>query len=49
VLVIAELLRSFEARSDTRTVWEVGLLSNARLFAIVATSFALQLVIHHSR
>ena len=48
VLVIAELLRSFGARSDTRTVWEVGLLSNIRLFVIVAASFSLQLLIHHA-
>ncbi|MGE0022639.1 MAG: cation-translocating P-type ATPase [Hyphomicrobium sp.] len=48
VLVIAELLRSFGARSETRSIWEVGLFSNVRLFLIVAVSFALQLVIHHS-
>jgi Ca2+-transporting ATPase len=47
VLVIAELLRAFGARSDTHTVWEVGLLSNMRLFVIVAASFSLQMVIHH--
>jgi Ca2+-transporting ATPase len=46
-MVIAELLRSFGARSDTRTVWEVGLLSNLRLFAIVSVSVTLQILIHH--
>jgi Ca2+-transporting ATPase len=46
-LVIAELLRSFGARSEARTVFQVGLFSNMRLFAIVAASFALQLLIHH--
>jgi Ca2+-transporting ATPase len=46
-LVIAELLRAFGARSDVRTVWQVGLFSNMRLFVIVAASFALQLAIHH--
>ena len=46
-LVIAELLRAFGARSDVRTVWQVGLFSNMRLFMIVAASFALQLAIHH--
>ncbi|HEV8716872.1 MAG TPA: cation-translocating P-type ATPase [Candidatus Binatia bacterium] len=45
-LVIAELLRSFGARSETRTVFQVGLFSNIRLFAIVAISLALQLLIH---
>ncbi len=48
VLVMAELLRSFGGRSSTRTVWQIGLLSNMRLFAVVTVSFALQLVIHHS-
>lgn len=47
VLVIAELLRAFGARSNERTVWQVGLFSNLRLFGIVAASFALQLAIHH--
>ena len=47
VLVFAELRRAFGARSETRTVWEVGLLSNMRLFAIVAASFSLQMLIHH--
>lgn len=47
-LVIAELLRSFGARSDTRTVFETGLLSNMRLLVVVLASFALQLVIHHT-
>jgi P-type Ca2+ transporter type 2C len=47
VLVIDELFRAFSARSDTRTVWELGLLSNMRLFVIVAVSFGLQVAIHH--
>jgi Ca2+-transporting ATPase len=47
VLVIAELLRAFGARSNERTVWQVGLFSNLRLFGIVVASFALQLAIHH--
>lgn len=47
VLVIAELMRSFGARSNVMTVWQVGLLSNIRLFLIVMASFALQLAIHH--
>lgn len=46
-LVIAELLRSFGARSNEKTVWRIGLFSNMRLFAIVAVSFALQFLIHH--
>ncbi len=47
VLVFAELLRAFGARSETRPVWRLGLFSNLRLLAVVATSFVLQLVIHH--
>jgi len=47
VLVIEELLRSFSSRSSTRTVWEIGLLSNMRLFGVVAASFGLQLAICH--
>jgi Ca2+-transporting ATPase len=47
VLVISELLRSFGARSATRTVLEIGLFSNLRLVGIVAVGFLLQLAIHH--
>jgi Ca2+-transporting ATPase len=46
-LVIAELLRSFGARSETQTIVQIGLFSNLRLFVIVVASFALQLLIHH--
>jgi len=46
-LVIAELLRAFGARSEHRTIWQMGMFSNMRLFLIVAVSFALQLAIHH--
>jgi len=45
VLVLAELLRSFGVRSATQSIWQVGLLSNVRLLAIVAVSFVLQLAI----
>jgi Ca2+-transporting ATPase len=47
VLVFAELLRAFSARSETRPIWRVGLLTNARLAAVVAASFALQIAGHH--
>lgn len=47
VLVTAELLRAFGARSQTKTIWQVGFFSNIRLFAIVSISFSLQIVIHH--
>jgi Ca2+-transporting ATPase len=47
VLVFAELLRAFGARSEDRPLWQIGLLSNLRLFFVVAASFALQLLLHH--
>ncbi len=46
-LVITGLLRAFGARSEQRTLWQIGLFSNLRLFLIVAVSFTLQLAIHH--
>lgn len=48
VLVISELLRAFGERSESRSLWQLGLLSNVRLLVIVGASFILQLVIHHS-
>ncbi|OGT09857.1 MAG: HAD family hydrolase [Gammaproteobacteria bacterium GWE2_42_36] len=47
VLVTAELLRSFGARSNTKPIWQIGVFSNIRLFFIVSISFSLQLLIHH--
>ncbi|MBI2791812.1 MAG: cation-translocating P-type ATPase [Gammaproteobacteria bacterium] len=47
VLVTAELLRAFGARSQTKTIWQIGFLSNIRLFVIVSISFSLQIIIHH--
>lgn len=46
-LVIAELIRSFGARSNSKTLFEIGLLSNLWLFIVVTVSFSLQLLIHH--
>lgn len=43
VLVTEELLRSFGARSKTKTIREVGLFSNIRLLGVVLASFILQL------
>lgn len=47
VLVTAELLRAFGARSHEKTLWQVNIFSNLRLFFIVSFSFSLQIVIHH--
>ncbi|MFA5985278.1 MAG: HAD-IC family P-type ATPase [Methylococcaceae bacterium] len=42
-LVFAELLRSFGARSETKPVWRIPLLSNYNLLLVVVISFGLQL------
>jgi Ca2+-transporting ATPase len=47
VLVIGELLRAFGARSDARTIWQIGVLSNMRLALVVLGSIAMQVAIHH--
>jgi len=47
-LVFAELLRSFGARSETKPVWRIPLLSNLNLLLVVALSFGLQVWSHHN-
>lgn len=47
VLVTAELLRAFGARSHTKTIWQLGIFSNIRLFFIIGLSFMLQIGIHY--
>jgi Ca2+-transporting ATPase len=47
MLVFIELLRSFSVRSETQPLWRMGLFTNARLAAVVAVSFALQIAAHH--
>ncbi|HHS8492811.1 TPA: cation transporting ATPase C-terminal domain-containing protein, partial [Legionella anisa] len=37
----------FSARSQTKTIWQLGFFSNLRLFFIVSISFLLQVIIHH--
>jgi Ca2+-transporting ATPase len=48
VLVFAELLRSFGARSETRPIWRMNFLANFNLLAVVAVSFGLQVWSHHN-
>ena len=48
VLVFAELLRSFGARSDTKPVWRISLFTNISLAIVVAISFGLQVWSHHN-
>jgi Ca2+-transporting ATPase len=47
VLVFAELLRSFGARSETKPVWRISLSTNVSL-VIVAVSFGLQTWSQHN-
>ncbi len=48
VLVFAELLRSFGARSETKPVWRISLFANINLSIVVAISFGLQVWSHHN-
>ncbi|TKS60594.1 MAG: hypothetical protein EWM73_03085 [Nitrospira sp.] len=48
VLVFAELLRAFGARSETKPVWRISLLSNLNLAIVVSVSFGLQVWSHHN-
>jgi Ca2+-transporting ATPase len=47
-LVFAELLRSFGARSETRPIWKMNLLSNLGLFIVVTISYSVQVWSHHN-
>jgi P-type Ca2+ transporter type 2C len=47
-LVFSELLRSFAARSDTRTLPQLGAASNLRLLAVVLVTGAAQVGMHLS-
>lgn len=48
VLVFAELMRSFGARSETKPIWRISLFSNINLVIVVVISFMLQLWSQHS-
>ena len=48
VLVFAELLRAFGARSETKPVWCIPLFSNAKLLSAVLVCFGLQVWIHQN-
>jgi Ca2+-transporting ATPase len=48
VLVFAELLRSFGARSETKLIWRISLFTNTHLVIVVAVSFGLQLWSQHN-
>ena len=48
VLVFAELLRAFGARSETKPIWKIPPLTNPHLFLVVALSIGLQLLSQHN-
>ena len=48
VLVFAELLRAFGARSETKPIWRISLLTNLNLVGVIAVSFALQILSQHN-
>ncbi|MCC6821099.1 MAG: cation-translocating P-type ATPase [Verrucomicrobia subdivision 3 bacterium] len=48
VLVFAELLRAFGARSETKSVWRISLFTNVNLVIVVALAIGLQLLSQHS-
>jgi len=47
-LVFIELLKAFSFRSETKTVWQIPLLSNLQLVLVAAASFGLQIWAHHN-
>lgn len=47
VLVFASLLRALAARSESRTFWEVGALTNLRLLAVIGVSIVVQVALLH--
>ncbi len=48
VLVFAEMLRAFGARSEIKPVWRISLLTNVNLVIVVAISFGLQVLSQHN-
>jgi P-type Ca2+ transporter type 2C len=48
VLVFAELLRSFGARSETKPVWRISLVTNVNLVIVVAISVGFQVWSQHN-
>lgn len=45
-VVLSELLRALAARDEARTAWELGLLTNGRLLAVVGLTVVTQLGMH---
>lgn len=48
VLIFAELLRSFGARSETRPIWRISLFTNRSLVLVVAISIGIQIWSQHN-
>jgi Ca2+-transporting ATPase len=48
VLVYAELLRSFGARSERTSIWQIPLFTNVKLLIVVVASFGLHVLSHYN-
>ncbi|MEW6127486.1 MAG: cation-translocating P-type ATPase [Acidobacteriota bacterium] len=48
-LVYAEILRSFGCRSETKSLWMVGIFSNLKLAWVAGLAIAFQLATHHNQ
>jgi Ca2+-transporting ATPase len=48
VLVFAELLRAFGARSETKPLWSISLFTNLNLVVVIAVSLGLQVWSQHN-
>ena len=48
VMVFAEILRAFGARSETKTVWHIALRTNISLLIVVAFTIGFQVLSQHS-
>jgi Ca2+-transporting ATPase len=48
VLVFAELFRSFGARSETKPVWKIPIVTNLKLAWVIGISIALQISLQHN-
>lgn len=48
VMVFSEVLRAFGARSESKPVWTISLLTNRNLIIVVVASFAIQVLSQHN-
>ncbi|OJF95694.1 cation-translocating P-type ATPase [Pararhizobium antarcticum] len=48
VMVFSEVLRAFGARSESRPVWRISVLTNRNLLIVVGVSFGIQVLSQHN-